>query len=257
MTVPSLKALLLDLDDTLIDNPMDTFIPAYFQALKDFVAAVVPPELFIAELLAATRCMTRSDGSGPSNEEVFAEAFYPGLGVARANVEPLLERFYGEAFPKLRPLTGVRPAAPRIVEWAQNRGLQVVIATNPLFPRSAIEQRMEWGGVGVDRFTYDHVTTYENSHATKSHPAYFREILEILGRRPEECLMVGDNWEWEVACAAEAGVAGFWIAAADEIPPPPAAEALGQGSLDEFLGLAESGTLEKTFADHTVGSPAL
>ncbi len=152
MTSTRLRALLLDLDDTLIDNPMDTFLPAYFQALKDFVGDVVPPKLFIAELLAATRCMTHNDGSGPSNEEVFAEAFYAGLGVARVDVEPLLERFYAEAFPELRSLTGPRDAAPRIIRWAQTRGLQVVIATNPLFPRTAIEQRMDWGGVGVGSF---------------------------------------------------------------------------------------------------------
>ncbi len=110
-------------------------------------------------------------------------------------------------------------------------------------------------GLVSDRFSYDHVTTYENSHATKSHPAYYHEILGILGRQPGECLMVGDNWEWEVACAAEAGVAGFWIAATDEIPPPPAAKALGQGSLDEFLELAETGRLDESFAEHTVERP--
>ena len=239
-----LKALLLDLDDTLIDNPMDTFIPAYFQALENFVADVVSPKLFIAELLAATRTMSHNDGSGPSNEEVFSEAFYPAVGVPRAELEPLLERFYAEAFPKLRPLTDPRPAAPRIIEWAQGRGLQVVIATNPLFPRTAIEQRMEWGGIGVGTFTYDRVTSYENSHATKSRPAYYSEILDALGRRPEECLMVGDNWEWDVACAAEAGIAGFWIAAAGENPPSPEAETVGQGSLDGFFVLAEKGRLE-------------
>ena len=111
MTTTRLRALLLDLDDTLIDNPMDTFIPAYFNALKEFVSGVVSPDLFIAELLSATRTMAGNDGSGPSNEKVFAEAFFPGLGVDRAEIEPLLERFYAESFPNLSPLTGPRAAA--------------------------------------------------------------------------------------------------------------------------------------------------
>jgi FMN phosphatase YigB (HAD superfamily) len=249
MTSTGLKALLLDLDDTLIDNPMDTFIPAYFGALETFMADIVAPELFIEELLRATRAMNRNDGSGPSNEEIFAAAFYPALGVPRAKMEPLLERFYNEAFPRLAPLTGQRPAAPIIVEWAMGRGLQVVIATNPLFPRTAIEQRMAWGGVGVDRYDYELVTCYENSHATKSSPAYFLEIADFLGRQPGECLMVGDNWGWDVVCAGEAGIPSFWIASDGAQPPEPVVPVVGMGDLDAFLEVAESGDLEKSWAE--------
>jgi FMN phosphatase YigB (HAD superfamily) len=248
MNSAALKALLLDLDDTLIDNAMDTFIPAYFQALESFVDSVVDPKVFIQELLKATRAMDRNNGFGPTNEEVFAAAFYPPLGVPREELEPLLGRFYAEAFPRLEPLTKPRPAAPKVVEWAKGRGLQVVIATNPLFPRTAIEQRMAWGGVGVDLFDYELVTCYENSHATKSSPAYFREIVEFLGQRPGECLMVGDNWGWDVVCAGEAGVPAFWISPDGASPPEPAIEIVGRGDLDAFLVAAEDGTLERRFS---------
>ena len=248
MNSTALKALLLDLDDTLIENPMDTFIPAYFRALEAFVTDVVEPGRFIEELLKATRAMDGNDGSGSSNEEVFAAAFYPALGVPREEMEPLLARFYAEAFPQLAPLTGQRSAAPKIVEWAKGRGLQVVIATNPLFPRTAIEQRMAWGGVGADRYDYELVTCYENSHATKSSPAYFREIADFLGRQPGECLMVGDNWGWDVVCAGEAGIPSFWIAADGAQPPEPVVEIVGRGDLDEFLTAAEAGTLEEDWA---------
>jgi len=248
MKSPALKALLLDLDDTLIDNAMDTFIPAYFRALETFVAGVVDPKRFIDQLLQATRAMDRNDGLGQTNEEVFASAFYPALRVPREELEPLLGRFYAEAFPRLEPLTRPRSAAPKVIEWAKGRGLQVAIATNPLFPRTAIEQRMAWGGVGVDRFDYELVTCYENSHATKSSPAYFREIVELLGRRPGECLMVGDNWAWDVVCAGEAGVPAFWISPDGASPPEPAIEIVGRGDLDAFLAVAEEGSLEGCFS---------
>jgi FMN phosphatase YigB (HAD superfamily) len=248
MNSPALKALLLDLDDTLIDNSMDTFIPAYFSALESFVASVIDPKRFIEKLLHATRAMDRNDGSGPSNEEVFAATFYPALGVSREELEPVLGRFYAEAFPRLEPLTRPRPAAPKIVEWANNRDLQVVVATNPLFPRTAIEQRMAWGGVGVDRFDYDLVTVYENCHATKSSPAYFEEIVDQLGRRPEECVMVGDNWGWDVMCAGEAGIPAYWIAPDGAPEPYPAAAIVGRGDLDSFLAAALDGTLEAGWA---------
>jgi len=249
MTSSGLKALLLDLDDTLIDNKMETFIPAYFRALEAFVAGIVEPGLFIQELLNATRTMDRNDGTGPSNEEVFAEAFYPALGVPRDELEPLLARFYAEAFPQLEPLTRPRAAAPKVVEWAKGRGLQVVIATNPLFPRTAIEQRMAWGAVGVERFDYELVTCYENSHATKSSSAYFHEIVEFLDRRPEECLMVGDNWGWDVVCAGEAGLPAYWIAEDGAQPPEPVVPVVGRGDLDAFLAAAENGSLEHSWTE--------
>jgi FMN phosphatase YigB (HAD superfamily) len=171
--------------------------------------------------------------------------------VPRGELEPVFERFYAEAFPALRPLTAPRPAAPKIVEWAGQRGLQTAIATNPVFPRTAIEQRMEWAAVGVDRFEYALVTSYENSHATKAQPAYYREILAVLGCGPEECLMVGDNWNWDMVNAAEVGIPGFWIA--DPSSPPPSAGSLpvGQGSLDDFFDAARSGALEESLADRT------
>jgi FMN phosphatase YigB (HAD superfamily) len=248
MSSPALQALLLDLDDTLIENAMDTFIPAYFRALETFVAGLVDPGRFIEELLNATRTMDRNDGTGPSNEEVFASAFYPALGVPREELEPLLGRFYAEAFPRLEPLTTPRPAAPKVVDWAKDRGLQVVIATNPLFPRTAIEQRMAWGGVGVDRYDYELVTSYENSHATKSSTAYFTEIVDRLGRQPQECLMVGDNWGWDVVCAGEAGIPAYWISADGAEPPEPVVPIVGRGDLDALLAAAEDGTLEERFS---------
>ncbi len=257
MTTPGLKALLLDLDDTLIDNPVRTFIPAYFGALKAFVGDTVDPDRFIAELLAATRAMDHGDGTGRTNEEVFAAAFYPALSVPRSVLEPLLERFYREAYPSLHSMIGPRPAAPTIVEWAERRGLQVVIATNPLFPRTAIEQRMQWGGVGVDRFDYDLVTAYENCRATKSHEAYYRDIIAQLGRRPGECLMVGDNWDWDILCAGRAGIRGYWIAAADSHPESPEVDVVGRGSLDEFLLAAANGDLESAFEEPCAGRVAL
>ena len=244
MSSAGLKALLLDLDDTLLGNSMDTFIPAYFRALTGFVAERVPPDQLIGQLLHATRTMASNDGTGPSNEEVFAAAFYPALGIPREELEPLLEGFYETAFPRLRALTSRRPAAAGVVAWAREQGLQVAIATNPLFPRTAIEQRLEWAGVPVDRWGYELVTTYENSRATKSHPAYYRGILEVLGMRPAECLMVGDSWEWDVIQPAGLGIPAYWIADREAAAPEPEVRVVGQGSLQDFFELATSGELE-------------
>ena len=112
--------------------------------------------------------------------------------------------------------------------------LETCDATNPLFPRTAIEQRLDWAGVPVTEFDYALVTTYENMHATKDHPAYYHEMLAHLGRQPGECLMVGDNWEWDVATPASVGVRAYWIAEPDEEPPAGGVTPVGQGMLADL-----------------------
>jgi len=214
-----LKAILFDLDDTLLGNSMDAFILAYFQALTQHVARLIPPERLISELLRATRAMETNDGSGPTNEETFAAAFYPALGYEPAALRPIFDQFYAEEFPKLRGLTQRRPEARPLVAWAFERGLQVAIATNPLFPRSPIEQRLEWAGVPVAEFEYALVTTYEDMHATKAHPAYYREILARLGREPEECLMVGDDWKRDIVPAIAVGIPAYWVVEPGTVQP--------------------------------------
>ncbi len=226
-----LKALLLDLDGTLLENAMEVFVPAYLNALGTFLAGYVPPERLVPELLRATAAMDANDGTGPTNEEAFAAAFYPALGWERALLEPHIRRFYAEEFPKLRSLTRPAPEARALVGWAFGRGLQVAIATNPLFPRTAIEQRLQWAGVGADDFPYALVTTYETMHASKQHPAYYIEILGRLEREPGECLMVGDDWGWDVLPTTRLGLSAWWIAGPGEERPSEPASLLGQGSL--------------------------
>jgi len=235
-----LKAILFDLDNTLLVNSMETFMPAYLQAFTSHVAHLISPACFFSELLRGTRAMDTNDGAGLTNEEAFASVFYPALGHERAALEPVFEQFYAKEFPKLRPLTQPRPEARALVEWAFECGLQVVIATNPLFPRSAIEQRLEWAGVPITKFGYTLVTSYEIMHATKANPAYYREILAHLGRQPDECLMVGDNWEWDVAQASSVDIPVYWIAEPGEAPPADDVTPVGQGTLTDLWKMVKS-----------------
>jgi len=229
-----LKAILFDLDDTLLGNSMELFIPAYFEALTRYMNHLLPPKRLIAELMRGTQAMENNDGSGATNEETFAAVFYPALGQERAELEPVFERFYAEEFPKLHRLTQTQPEARPLIEWAFERDLQVAIATNPLFPRTAIEQRLAWAGVPATEFDYALVTSYENMHATKAHPAYYREILARLGRQPEECLMVGDHWERDIGPAASVGIPVYWIARPDDEPPTDDVALVGRGTLGDL-----------------------
>jgi HAD superfamily hydrolase (TIGR01549 family) len=235
MSTP-LQAILFDLDDTLLDNNMEQFLPHYFQRLAAWVSHVMPPQEFIAHLMQATRAMMANDGRA-TNEEVFAAAFYPLAGRPREEMEPLFLQFYAQEFPQLREYTRRKPEARAVVQAAVERGYDLAVATNPLFPAAAIWQRLEWAGVADLPFRL--VTTYENSRACKPSPIYFQQICADLGRPAEACLMVGDD-PVDMA-AARIGCPTFYIADAGKPLPPDVPAPSYRGTLADVAALLHDG----------------
>ena len=99
--------------------------------------------------------------------------------------------FYRNEFNQVQEVCGFEPMAAQIVRSLKGRGYRVVLATNPLFPAIATQNRIRWAGLLPEDFEY--ITTYENSHYCKPNPDYYREILAQLHLQPEECLMVGND----------------------------------------------------------------
>ena len=103
--------LLLDLDDTLLSNNINTFLPAYLKALGKHLVAYVAPDKMVRELLLATQVMLANNAATLSLEHSFDQAFYPAIGRSKAEMRPMLELFYDTIFPALETLTAQRPAA--------------------------------------------------------------------------------------------------------------------------------------------------
>ncbi|MFZ5942787.1 MAG: HAD family hydrolase [Bacillota bacterium] len=185
-----LKAVLFDLDGTLLPLDLDLFIKKYFEALGPYFAHKIEPKIFLKELMLSTEEMIKNIGQF-TNEEVFMDNFLPRIKANREEMYPLFEKFYEEEFPKLKEHTGYTCLAREIVGHAFQKGYKIVLATNPIFPRKAVEHRMEWAGV-LD-LPWSHITYYENSRFSKPNPAYFQDISDKLGVMPEECLMVGND----------------------------------------------------------------
>jgi FMN phosphatase YigB (HAD superfamily) len=226
------KAVLFDLDGTLLDNNMAEMVPFYLRLLSARVAHIIPPKEFAAHLMRATDVMAANDGRA-TNETVFAEAFYPLTGHPRAELEPIFMDFYLRDFAALRQFTRRRPEARDVVAQAFAQGYDVVIATNPFFPAVAIQQRLAWAG--VDDFPYRLVTTYENSHFCKPNLGYFEEIAAYLGHAPEACLVVGDE-ELDMV-AARLGCPTFLVPSPATALGPDVPEPTYRGELAEVATL--------------------
>ncbi|MBN1314682.1 MAG: HAD family hydrolase [Anaerolineales bacterium] len=231
----NLQAILLDLDDTLLGNNMDIFLKAYLKLLAAHTADYYDPKLLVKHLMAATDVMVSNTNRSVSNEDAFWQEFSVLTGFDRKKMIPFFHRFYQTRFNEIQPLTQFKPQARQLIEWAFEQELQVVIATNPLFPMIAVEQRLAWAGIGIDTFEYTLVTCYENMHSAKPHAEYYREILEKLACKPSRALMVGDDWERDIIPASKVGINTYWIAQSDSAIPDNHVPLNGQGSLNDLF----------------------
>ncbi len=240
--------LLLDLDDTLLDTNMEAFIPAYFQALASHLSSLVAPEVMLPALMAGTRQMMASEDPAFTLRQVFDAEFFPKLGLERQALEAAIEEFYDRVFPTLGTLTRPRPEAVELVEWAFSRGYRVAIATDPFFPLKATHHRLRFAGLPPEKYPFALVSSYETFHFTKSHAAYFAEVLGRLGWPEGPVLMVGNDAERDLAPASRLGLATFWVNGDPAKSSDPAAN--GRGSLahlKEWLATVDFKSLEPRF----------
>ncbi|MFO7536857.1 MAG: HAD family hydrolase [Chloroflexota bacterium] len=238
-----IKAILFDLDDTLLGNDMDKFIPPYFDMLGNHVAPRYPKDKFLQALLASTEAMINNQDTAVSNRDAFWSSFAHLTGQGPDALEAYITTFYEDQFPQLQRVSEHRPIAADLVRTCLEQDWQVVIATNPLFPRIAIEQRLVWAGVPVTEFPYALVTAYENMSATKPHPAYYAQILQKLDCAPETAVMVGNDWGNDIEPAASLGLQTYWVTDNTTTPPDPTL-VTAYGSLTDLHQRLQTGRLE-------------
>lgn len=186
-----ITTVLFDLDGTLLPMDQEVFIKAYFGGLIRKLApfGYEKDSLFNA-IWQGTSSMVKNTG-GRKNEEAFWETFTALLGEETKKDIVLFDEFYANDFCKVQESCGYSPKAAEVIKAVKDKGLRVALATNPLFPSTATEQRITWAGLSPKDF--EHFTTYENSHYCKPNTDYYLEVMQKLCVKPEECLMVGND----------------------------------------------------------------
>lgn len=200
------KAILFDMDGTLLPMDTDKFVHAYFSNLtKVMLPFGFTKEELRSKLFAGVEAMVKNDGH-ISNMDAFWEVLsngHPSLDLDA--VIQAADRFYETDFHKVKDFcSGENPFAPSAVSLAKEKFPLVILATNPLFPISAQRSRLSWIGLTPEDFT--HVTSYEFSHFCKPNPKYYLEILQLYNLRPEECLMIGNDELEDMHTASSLGI---------------------------------------------------
>ncbi len=203
-----MKAILFDLDGTLLEMQTEPFVMQYLKELGKYVAPRFEAEQIIPLIWDATKAMIMSEEPDKTNEQVFIERFLAKSGLAHSAIWPVFDAFYRDVFPTLSHLAYPSPWAEKIVGAAKSHGYRVAVATNPVFPREAIHHRLAWIGLKPEQFEL--VTVYEESHYTKPNPRYFLEICTSLGVAPNECIMVGNHMQEDMV-AGTLGMKTFHV----------------------------------------------
>jgi haloacid dehalogenase superfamily, subfamily IA, variant 1 with third motif having Dx(3-4)D or Dx(3-4)E len=203
-----INTFLFDLDGTLLPMDGDEFEKQYFKRLSYKLIDYFKPEDLIKYIWMSTLKMVKNTGGQKTNMEVFFEDFEKITGQDTNVLSPIFDDFYAREFKELEQFIEENPYIIKTIDTLIDKGYEVVVATNPIFPMEAIKERIRWTGLKFDAFKY--ITSYENMHYCKPNTEYYSEILSLLGKKPEDCLMVGNDVE-EDLIASRVGIKTFLV----------------------------------------------
>jgi FMN phosphatase YigB (HAD superfamily) len=167
-------------------------------------------------------------------ENILLDALQESVSITAEQYAEYLELFCENDLEALRPLVKGHSLSPCLVESCLARGWQVVLATNPIFPRPVIDARITWGQ--LEEKAFHHVTSYETAHFCKPNPAFFEEILARLQVPAGACLMVGNDTLHDLS-ASQVGMQTCLLTPWSIKRPGVQFKADWQGRHDELLAL--------------------
>lgn len=185
-----INTILFDLDGTLLPIDMKKFEELYFKGLSARFTDLMTPTEFVTVIWSATKAMV-NDLNLITNEQAFMQALEKTVQEQLPEYQRRFTEYYESDFDLVRNAVIETAEIHEAVETLKHKGYSLVIATNPMFPKLAIDKRIEWAG--IDRNDFIYVSSFEDNHFCKPQIEFYREILTDIRRTPEECIMVGND----------------------------------------------------------------
>jgi FMN phosphatase YigB (HAD superfamily) len=185
-----LKAILFDIDNTLILFDEITFFRNYLPMIYRSFADLMPFELFKNKLLTSSQDLLENDGK-MSNADFFMNSFSRGFENYKEEMWNRFIKFYDTEFDKFETLTTPVKGVSDIISQLQKQNFKLVIASNPLWPLNVQIIRLGWAG--IQDINYHLITHIQNMSFCKPRLEYYWEICSKINEKPEHCLMVGND----------------------------------------------------------------
>lgn len=226
------KTVMFDLDGTLLPFVQEDFIKLYFGGLcKKLAPLGYDPDSVVKNVWKGTGAMIKNNGSR-KNSEAFWETFRTAFSDL-PDALPLCDDFYTNEFDRVKICLKYFPDHKPMIKQLKDKGFEIVLATNPIFPRTAQLTRMAWAGLSESDFSY--ITDYDNSSFCKPDPNYFKAILEVVGANAEDCVMIGNSVAEDMFPAKSLGMRTFLVTDFLENPEGLDYSGLEKGSFEQAM----------------------
>ena len=193
-----LKAILFDLDNTLVLFDENIFYRGFLEKGEKLFADIMPAEKFTERLMGATRSLIQNNGD-MTNAEYFIEVFAEGYENQQYELWKRFVSFYETEYDKLHIDLSLPDHLHKTMETIASTGLKLVLASNPLFPLNVQMKRLAWAG--LDHLAFTMVTHLENMSFCKPRIEYYQEICQKIDETPKNCLMVGNDPVYDMIAA--------------------------------------------------------
>ncbi len=192
-STPILRAIVFDLDNTLVD-----FMAMKRQAVDAAIDAMIDAGLAMDPQGVRDRINLIYDEEGIEYQKVFDRLLIDLLGEVDHKVLAAGVVAYRRAREAaLKPYPHVSATLMELVK----SGVRLAILRDA--PIREAWLRLSYIGFS---HLFDHVVTFDDTGRYKPDPKPFRYVLDLLGVEPEEALMVGDRLERDIAGASALGM---------------------------------------------------
>lgn len=213
-----LKAVLFDLDQTLIDwdsaESWEVFAGRRMGALRDFVHEHVYPlpevdglTLFSTYAQELNRAWESSGQTlrSPNVREILAEVLrFHEVPVEQIDLDAVVRAYdWGPAEGEC-----LYQDVPEVLPQLRAHGVELGVVTNASHPMALRDRELRAMSI-IDYFPRCRIAAVDVG-VIKPHPAIFEHALGLVGARPEEAVFVGDNLIADIKGAQGAGMIAVW-----------------------------------------------
>lgn len=204
-----IKAVLLDMDNTILANPDHVFARKFKQLVESFFAELWGLANISEAMVDGMRVMCDTPHYDRTNGEILVDALQRSTQLDRADVLEGINTFYQQAYPQLRTCVSPIAGAVELITFLRDNSYAVVITTNPIYSESGVRQRLQWAGLPDEGYAF--ITHADNMHFAKSDPAYYAEIIARIGIEPDEAVIIGDGLDNDIRAAQVIGMHTYYV----------------------------------------------
>lgn len=202
--MPPVRAVIFDLDDTLFDDAGCTLAGLNALATRYPALAALPQTEVFSRHAAVLAALEGEVYAGRLSVEACRvrrlTQLLGSVGVVGADGEAAARVYHAASRAQYRPL----PGALELVRALHAQGVRLGVLTN--YPRTVQSAKLD--ACGLSPYLHASVTT--SDAPPKPDPASYHAACRALGVTPDQAVMVGDNWQNDVAGAVSAGLRAVW-----------------------------------------------